>query len=192
MTVGARVPDPGFLARARHARGNDNKKRQASDEKRWRGRGARASTAGTAARATIGARASTVKRLRRNTSTQVALNYDSDGNFTSTIVDGVETDFTYDGDERVSSQTPSSAAPGVCQGNWIKVGQETFFGNACICYSLCVPCGGSVMWSGTPGGGTCQMRGLQIGSELGPCFCSPPGPKTGCLQPAQPEFRNGQ
>ncbi|HYB91772.1 MAG TPA: hypothetical protein VEC38_12090 [Candidatus Binataceae bacterium] len=40
-----------------------------------------------------------------NTSTQVALNYDSDGNFTSTIVDGVETDFTYDGGERLTSQT---------------------------------------------------------------------------------------
>ena len=93
---------------------------------------------------------------------------------------------------RPLAKTQKGLEPGTCQGNWIKVFQETFLGNACICYSLCVPCGGSVMWSGKPGGATSPMPGLLIGSELGSCFCKPPGPETGCPQPSQPEFHNGQ
>jgi RHS repeat-associated protein len=71
-----------------------------------------------------------------------------------------------------------------CNGRWEQVGWDRIFNMVCVCYWLCVPCDGPVIWGGNPRTlprtfGTVTNSGdIESGND---CICrNRPGPEKDC------------
>ncbi len=84
-----------------------------------------------------------------------------------------------------------------CEGTWRMAGWDRSLNIVCICYWLCIPCNGPVIWSGNkrvlPGTFGILAHTGQSVTRGDFCFCSTkPGPETTCPKCPPPASRASQ